>query len=549
VQGRYTDSLFGWFVGVVGQQRGEPSSYLTLSPSTSTSGPTLAGGAGAGVGGGAVGAGGVGVGVEGAGYSFQALAATLQGLEPLLIKKPAQACEAGVDASLFLLLDHCFACAEKGGGSAYPGLEVRPVCFDAPPPSGESGEPGTSALGACVSRLVRCIYALVAADVARAPDQRIVYWTLLCRCIALNSRKVDEVVEAEEAGAEGGDAEDEEVFDPDLFAEGAGVGAGVGMGGAGMGVGGGYSPEVQAQLRHMTPAGFAAFCREQAAAHAPSLAHARVQVRCVAVRCMLLALRGLAPVSGILSGVSGLSGVAGSAHTDLALARAATSAALRGLLSGGGVGGSAAGGVGVGGVGVGGGGGGVGASAGEDFGGFETAGFEAGGFDSGGFETGGFEAGGFESAGFEAGGFEAGGFEADFNAFPAPAPPATAPTSIPTSTPSPASSAPASSASLAAALAPVPRYLSLFLTDLVNLACACATFALEERPVLLLQTEAAVLVQRTVELFLTSADPDYKLAGGGGMGEVVEGRLLHQFTSQLLSTVRTNLTSAASPQA
>jgi hypothetical protein len=239
-----------------------------------------------------------------------------------------------------------------------------------------------------------------------------------------------------------------------------------------------------------------------------------VQVKCVAVRCILIALKHLTPAGA--TGAGGVGGV-GLAHTDLALARSVTTAALRGLLNGGGVGVGVGGGVGGGvGVGVGGGGdvgvgssglvvGGAGTDAGtavaveDGFGGFETGGFEAGGFEAGGFEAGGFEAGGFEAGGFEtggfeaggfeAGGFEAGGFEAAFPAAPVTAPAATSTAIVPTSTPTSTFTT-----SLAEALTPIPRYLSLFLTDLLNLACACATFALEEKPVLLLQTEVCMYV-------------------------------------------------------
>ena len=109
----------------------------------------------------------------------------------------------------------------------------------------------------------------------------------------------------------------------------------------------------------------------------------------------------------------------------------------------------------------------------------------------------------------------------------------------------------------AEALATVPRYLPLFLTDLVNLCCTCATFMIDDKPVLTLQLTAMQLMHQVVEMFLLTEDPDIKMAqSGAGAGldsltEAVEGRILHQFTSQLLSAVRSGLANTAalfSPQ-
>jgi hypothetical protein len=102
-----------------------------------------------------------------------------------------------------------------------------------------------------------------------------------------------------------------------------------------------------------------------------------------------------------------------------------------------------------------------------------------------------------------------------------------------------------------AILATIPRYLPLFLTDLINLCCTCATYMIDEKPVLHLQQESMLLMYQVIELFLYTEDPDNKLAqSGAGAGldpltEAVEGRLLHQFTSQLLSAVRNGLANTA----
>ena len=174
----------------------------------------------------------------------------------------------------------------------------------------------------------------------------------------------------------------------------------------------------------MTCTKFAAYCRERALEHAPDLDYCRVQLKCVAVQCILLALAH----------------ISGSVHSDLGEARAATDAQLRAIKS---------------------------------------------------------------------------------------------------------------KHTTAEDLAGVPRYLPLFLTDLVNLSCACGTFMIDDKPVLALQQVSMQLMHQVVALFLYTEDPDIKLAqSGAGAGldsltEAVEGRILHQFTSQLLSAVRNGLANTA----
>lgn len=174
----------------------------------------------------------------------------------------------------------------------------------------------------------------------------------------------------------------------------------------------------------VTCAKFAAYCREEALAHAPVLESSRVQIKCVAVRCILLAL---AHING------------NPLHSDLTKARAATEQSLRSIK------------------------------------------------------------GKFTSA---------------------------------------------------ESLFAVPKYLALFLTDTINLACACATLMIDDKPVLVLQNEAMQLVRQVVELFLFTDDPDTKMtqdssAGLDSITMIVEGRLLHQFTSQLISAVRNGLSNTA----
>ena len=109
-------------------------------------------------------------------------------------------------------------------------------------------------------------------------------------------------------------------------------------------------------------------------------------------------------------------------------------------------------------------------------------------------------------------------------------------------------------------LATVPQYLALYLTDLINLTSTCATYMIDEHPILILQSSAMLLLSRLTELFLYTDDPDTKMtqitsgsSGGSGGGTstedlslVIEGRLLHQFTSQLTSAVRNGLAQGGS---
>lgn len=169
---------------------------------------------------------------------------------------------------------------------------------------------------------------------------------------------------------------------------------------------------------------FAAYCRERAVAHAPDLDYCRVQLKCVAVRCIVLALAH----------------IDGTAHSNLAQARTLTEQHLRGIK------------------------------------------------------------GKYTSAD---------------------------------------------------SLSSVPRFLPLFLTDVVNLCCSCATYMIDDKPVLLLQRESMGLMLQVVNRFLYTDDPDIKMAQSGAgvitdtFTEAVEGRILHQFTSQLLSAVRNGLANTA----
>eukprot|EP01039_Chlorochromonas_danica_P004522 gene4522-4960_t len=109
----------------------------------------------------------------------------------------------------------------------------------------------------------------------------------------------------------------------------------------------------------------------------------------------------------------------------------------------------------------------------------------------------------------------------------------------------------------------VPCPISLYLTDMVNLACACATMTTRDEVVRPLQTEATLLLHLLVSHYLETLDPDHTdniaishevmlhgsnvdlrsimktsraVAAGGA-----EGKILVQYLSQILGVLRTTL--------
>jgi hypothetical protein len=86
----------------------------------------------------------------------------------------------------------------------------------------------------------------------------------------------------------------------------------------------------------------------------------------------------------------------------------------------------------------------------------------------------------------------------------------------------------------------LPIYTVLFLNDLINLGCASASFTINDKRLLYLQRESMKLLEQLVTIFISSADPDATDISD-------QHKLLHQYVSQLLSTVRPALVERYSP--
>ena len=82
----------------------------------------------------------------------------------------------------------------------------------------------------------------------------------------------------------------------------------------------------------------------------------------------------------------------------------------------------------------------------------------------------------------------------------------------------------------------LPKYLSLFLNDLINLACATATYTINDKPILYLQEESMKLIKIVVKMFSQTNDPDINQVDG-----LKPDRLLSQFISQIVGAVRLGL--------
>lgn len=396
-------------------------------------------------------------------YSVEAINAVLTAILPVLKAQAAQACQVrqiptqyfmrncagiiqcsvtnlisfaqiGLDAKLFVLLDRLCGRSAISHAGAYGGIETRRG-------SVLDEDVGTQ-LSACITNTVRCLYALCEEDVRSSPDTRALHWVLMCRSVALNTRSMGRADDNADAAAPATAGEDRHFlfFDTPLCSapnEVAFLATGEREDGDGFEEGGAPAPNTGGDFGGEATSGspgvypvasfgrtqFAAYCREEATAHAPALDYARVQVKCASVRCILIALAHIRD---------------NPLHSDLAQARTATESALRNIK------------------------------------------------------------GKYTSA---------------------------------------------------ASLAAIPKYLPLFLTDTVNLACACATYLIDDKPMLMLQVEAMRLMRQVVDLFLFADDPDTKMSqdasGLDPLTAIVEGRLLHQFTSQLISAVRNGLANTA----
>jgi hypothetical protein len=85
----------------------------------------------------------------------------------------------------------------------------------------------------------------------------------------------------------------------------------------------------------------------------------------------------------------------------------------------------------------------------------------------------------------------------------------------------------------------IPCFATLFLHDLVNTACACSTYTINDKVLQCLQIESIGLLQKIVLLFFQTVDPDAVDPGAD--------KLLSQFLSQIVSSVRPCLGATYSP--
>ena len=89
----------------------------------------------------------------------------------------------------------------------------------------------------------------------------------------------------------------------------------------------------------------------------------------------------------------------------------------------------------------------------------------------------------------------------------------------------------------------VPRFVALFLNDVVSLACTGATFTVDDKPINRLQQESIGFILDIVSLFRHSIDPDIQMDLGASSSSC-ENKILSQFLSQLLGAVRVGLASS-----
>ena len=112
-------------------------------------------------------------------------------------------------------------------------------------------------------------------------------------------------------------------------------------------------------------------------------------------------------------------------------------------------------------------------------------------------------------------------------------------------------------------LSEIPCYLSLFMSDLVNVACACATFTVEDCSVLGLQRVSLLLLKGILNLFKRTLDPDsdqtitfnnnqnHRHNNGNShkmnKNDTVKVKLLSLFITQFISAIRPCLSVLGAP--
>ena len=97
----------------------------------------------------------------------------------------------------------------------------------------------------------------------------------------------------------------------------------------------------------------------------------------------------------------------------------------------------------------------------------------------------------------------------------------------------------------------LPSYMALFLHDIVNFACASATYSIEDNRLVTLQSAALEFLACVVKMFWACSDPDEH--SGGTLTLQINGttgistRILQQFISQIVSAIRTCLSAQWHP--
>lgn len=287
----------------------------------------------------------------------------------------------------------------------------------------------------CLSKCINIIYNFVSADVKQSIDCRSVYWILFCRAIVLNLHSSSSVTNnkattnttvtsgdsntnsARDNNVVGAVAdEDDDPFDEDQQKNSSSS----------------SSTTKENVNISMNLISFITYCRDEVLTFVPDLDFCRVQVKCVAMQCIYLALSFIPKNNSI--------------HTDLGLARIKTKEALQQSKN-------------------------------------------------------------------------------DYNN--------------------------------ASKLSTIPKYVVLFLTDLINISCLCVTFMIDDKPILRLQSESMHLLHHIVSLFQDSIDPDHKMTTARHVSVIsttnttttsstycAEEMIIHQFISQITSAIRICLTSS-----
>ena len=104
-----------------------------------------------------------------------------------------------------------------------------------------------------------------------------------------------------------------------------------------------------------------------------------------------------------------------------------------------------------------------------------------------------------------------------------------------------------------ASLQQLPCYLSLFLHDLVNFGCACASFSVEDHRILELQTAALEFLDALMHQFWNTIDPDdHTRPNVAASSEIVANvpatqKILMQFMAQIISAIRPTLSAKWTP--